>query len=97
MGIETQGSGYVNFLVEDNHFSHWVSINVTSFGLSIVPIGSGMSETTQYNTLLGRPEAPTGHRYGYGIEVGQSNLVQNNFVEGYFCNGIMIGGADSTI
>jgi hypothetical protein len=97
MGIETQGRGYTNFLVEDNHFSHWQAINVNSFGLSIVPIGSGMSETTQYNTLLGRPAPPSGSRYGYGLEVGQSNLVQNNFIEGDFCNGIVIGGADSTI
>ncbi len=97
MGIETQGNGYTNFLVEDNHFSNWVNINVNSFGLSIVPIGSGMSETTQYNTVLAHPAAAPGHRYGYGIEVGQSNLVQNNYVEGDFCNGIMIGGANSTI
>ncbi len=96
MGIETQGAGYTNFLVEDNHFSHWATPFYNSFGLSIVPIGSGMSETTQYNTLLGRPAAGSGARYGYALEVGQSNLVQNNFIEGYFCNGIVFGGPNST-
>ncbi len=95
MGAETQGSGYVNFLVEDNHFSHWDNAFWDSFGLSIIPIGSGMSEITQYNTLLGRPRLT--NRYGYGIEVGQSNVVQNNFVEGLFCNGIVIGGANASV
>ena len=59
MGIELQGSGYQNLLVEDNHFSHWVSPYYDSFGLSIVQGNQGTnSVTNQYNTLLGCPLPP---------------------------------------
>ncbi len=96
MGIEAQGSGYQNFLVEDNDFSNWMTPYNDSFGLSIVQ-SSGPNVVTQYNTILGRPAAGSGSRYGFGIEVGSQETVQNNFVEGYFWYGVMIGGANTTI
>ena len=82
MGIEIQGSGYQNLLVEDNDFSNWYTPNESSFGLSIVP-SSGPNVVTQYNTLLGRPAAASGHHYGDGLEIGGDQTNQWNFVEGY--------------
>src|SRR5262249_33090517 len=96
MGIEIQGSGYQNLLVEDNAFSDWPSSYDNSFGLSIVP-SSGPDITTQYNTILGRPAPPSGSRYGFGIEIGGQEVVQNNFVEGYFWLGAVIGGKNATV
>ena len=54
------------------------------------------SVTNQYNTLLGRPAPATG-RFGYGIEVGSDEVCQNNFSEGYFWYGIVVGGGNVTI
>ncbi len=97
MGIELQGSGYMNLLVEDNHFSHWVNPYNDSFGLSIVQGGAGTNSViNQYNTLLGRPAPATG-RFGYGIEVGFDETCQYNFSEGYFWYGIIVGGANVTV
>ena len=100
MGIEVQGSGYQNLLVEDNSFANWVNPGTSSFGLSIIP-SSGPNVITQYNTLVGIPPIPGGstgsNHYGDGLEIGGDQVAQWNFVSGYWGCGVVIGGGNVCI
>jgi len=97
MGFEFQGGGFTNFIVEDNHFSHWSAPFMDSFGLSIA--NAGFHIIVRYNTILGRP--PTSgtwtDRYGYGIEVGNDDATVDNFIEGFFWYGIIVGVAHAVV
>jgi hypothetical protein len=106
MGIEIQGGnlppngngGDLNLDVEDNQFANWTAPYQDSFGLSIVPT-NGPNVVVKYNTLLGRPPVPGTwtDRFGFGIELGGDNTCTDNLTEGYFWNGIVIGGANTTV
>ncbi len=100
MGIEIQGSGFQNLLVEDNAFANWLSPGTSSFGLSVVP-SSGPNVITQYNTLIGIPPIAGGstgsNHYGDGLEVGGDQVAQQNFVAGYWGCGVVIGGGNVTV
>ena len=95
MGIEMQGSGLTNCDVEDNHFSHFNPLNSNPFGLSIVP-SSGPNITIRYNTILGRPatDGTWTNRYGFGVEICNDDTTTDNFIEGDFWHGIVIGGTN---
>jgi hypothetical protein len=98
MGIEIQGSGDVDLRVEDNHFANWDGPFNDSFGLSIVP-SSGPNILVRYNTVLGRPPMPGKwtERFGFGIELGGDVTCRDNFSEGYWWMGIVIGGKNTTV
>ena len=100
MGIEFQciGGTASNSVIEDNHFSNWDRPYADSFGLSVVP-PRGPNISVRYNTLLARPPAPGTweNRYGYGIEVANDILCRDNFVEGHWWNGIVIGGGNTIV
>jgi hypothetical protein len=98
MGIEIQGSKNANLIVEDNHFANWDSPFMDSFGLSIVP-SSGPNIVVRYNTLLARPPVPGTwtERFGFGIELGGDVLCRDNLTEGFWWDGIVIGGKNTTV
>jgi hypothetical protein len=98
MGIEIQGKDNANLVVEDNHFANWVDPFHDSFGLSIVP-SSGPNISVRYNTVLARPPMPGKwtERFGFGLEIGGDVLCRDNFSEGYWWNGIVIGGKRATV
>jgi hypothetical protein len=98
MGIEIQGNDDANLRVEDNHFANWDAPFHDSFGLSIVP-GNGPGIIVRYNTLLGRPPLPGvwTNRFGFGIELGGDVTCCDNFTEGYWWLGIVIGGKNTTV
>jgi len=98
MGIEIQGSKNANLVVEDNHFANWDSPFMDSFGLSIVP-SDGPNIVVRYNTLLARPPVPGTwtNRFGFGIELGGDVLCRDNLTEGFWWEGIVIGGKNTTV
>jgi hypothetical protein len=100
MGIEFQciGGTGPNAVVEDNHLSNWDRPYYDSFGLSIVP-SAGPNISVRYNTLLARPPVPGTwtNRFGYGIEVANDIFCRDNFVEGHWWNGIVIGGGRTIV
>jgi hypothetical protein len=97
-GVEVQGSGDQNLMVEDNHFSNWSDPYYDSWGLSIVQ-QSGPNVIAQYNTIIGHPapQPPPHSNYPGGFELGYDMLVQNNFVEGFWGTSIIVGGARTTV
>ncbi len=98
MGIEIQGKDNANLVVEDNHFANWVEPFPDSFGLSIVP-SSGPNISVRYNTVLARPPMPGKwtSRFGFGLEIGGDVFCRDNLSEGYWWNGIVIGGKRATV
>jgi Right handed beta helix region len=98
MGIEIQGKDNVNLVVEDNYFAEWVSPYNDSFGLSIVP-SSGPNISVRYNTMLGRPPVPGTwtNRFGFGYELGGDVTCRDNFSEGWWWIGIVIGGKRTVV
>jgi hypothetical protein len=98
MGIEIQGSGNADLVVEDNHFADWDSPFHDSFGLSIVP-SSGPNISVRYNTVLARPPVPGNwtNRFGFGIELGGDVVCRDNLTEGYWWLGIVVGGKNTTV
>lgn len=88
MGIEIQGQGAKDMVVEGNRFWDWKEVYHESFGLSLMNVGDGM--VVRNNVVRGTPDA------AIGIEIaGRNGVVENNLVVG-FKEGMHVVGANGT-
>jgi hypothetical protein len=97
MGIEMQGGGTTNLLVEDNRFVDFLDPNPGTFGISVA-VDGGKHSVVRNNIVIAQPAAttytPWGTRYGIGIEIGGEDAsVYGNHIAGFWHTGIAIGNA----
>jgi hypothetical protein len=97
MGIEMQGGGTTNLLVEDNYFTDFLDPNPGTFGISAA-VDGGKHSVVRNNTVIAQPAATTdtlwGKSYGIGIEIGGEDAsVYGNYIGGLWHLGVAIGNA----